>query len=1153
MTKRAIGFISILLLVLAFLTPLFAVETDEKTTPIYQEVFSSPDYMVTTGDVYTLTYNAMNTVVKYVIVVDPTYKVRVSNLGIIDAKGKTFFELKKEVEDIVTANYPMSAVQLVLSSPSTFKITVAGEVGTVHEQRVSGLVRLSSVVSGNANSNTSQRFVTVEDEDGNVNSYDLFQAQRFGDMSQDPFVRPNDTVILQPYQRRVSISGSVRRGGTYELLEGENLKALIDYYGGGFSILADTENIILSRNLSDFAKSGQVVYLNEKDYNNNLALLNLDSIYVGSKADLQRTVFVQGAINSGATAGAMLTQSAAFRFEEGETYAHFARAHRGMFSDAADFSAAYVYRDGESISIDLYSMVFDPEYESSLTLQADDILVIPFRQFFVTVAGAVTSPGRYPYIPDRKWDYYMALAGGYNTSINNPDTIEITTLEGKTLSTDDFILPETTITAPAMLRVMISGEVTAHQELTLTSSLTRLSSVVSSHKTAYSSDRFVTVKDRNGNVKRYDFFLMNRFGDLSQNPYVKDGDTITVERAERKVSIHGAVEKPGTYELKYGENLKTLVEYYAGGLDPLANTSNITLSRRLSDFDKAGEILYLDEAVLQNDYILVNRDSVTIGSATELRNTIFVQGAVNVQIGEATQGATPTNNISYQFETGETYLKFIKSHRGWFTDVSDYERSYISRNGQKIGIDLYSILFDPEYENNLKLEAGDVLTVPFKQFFVTVAGAVGAPGRYPYIPDRKWDYYVALAGGYNTSINNPDTIEIVTLEGKKLSTDDYILPETTITAPSMLRVMISGEVTRHQEITLGSSLTRLSSVVSSYRTPYSSSRFVSVKDRNGNVKNYDFFLMDRFGDLSQDPYVKDGDTIIVDRSGRKVSISGAVERPGTYELKYGENLKTLVLYYAGGLDPLANTSNITLTRLLSKDEKAGEVQYLDKSVLLYDFELVNRDSITIGNNRDLRDTIFIQGAVNVQIAQSVTGEVPTNNIRYQFEPGETYLKLVRSHKDWFTDVSDYNRSYVSRRGERLPIDLYSMLFNPEYENNLRLEADDILVVPFKQFFVTVSGAVKVPGRYAYVPDRTWEYYVGLAGGFDPDLNTGDKITMTTNEGSKLVKTDFVLPETTIDAARNSFTYNFNKYVTPITTILSLITSSVLLYNYFSNL
>ena len=100
------------------------------------------------------------------------------------------------------------------------------------------------------------------------------------------------------------------------------------------------------------------------------------------------------------------------------------------------------------------------------------------------------------------------------------------------------------------------------------------------------------------------------------------------------------------------------------------------------------------------------------------------------------------------------------------------------------------------------MEADDILVVPFKQFFVTVSGAVKVPGRYAYVPDRTWDYYVSLAGGYNENINSPETIEIKTINGKELSIDDFILPETTITAPSNLKVIIGGEVISNQPFIL---------------------------------------------------------------------------------------------------------------------------------------------------------------------------------------------------------------------------------------------------------------------------------------------------------------------------------------------------------------
>ena len=75
----------------------------EKTlTTSVQMAMSNPDYLVTPGDIYSLNYAAGTTPVSYAISVDTTYKIRVSNLAVLDAKGKTFVELKKEVENIVT-------------------------------------------------------------------------------------------------------------------------------------------------------------------------------------------------------------------------------------------------------------------------------------------------------------------------------------------------------------------------------------------------------------------------------------------------------------------------------------------------------------------------------------------------------------------------------------------------------------------------------------------------------------------------------------------------------------------------------------------------------------------------------------------------------------------------------------------------------------------------------------------------------------------------------------------------------------------------------------------------------------------------------------------------------------------------------------------
>ena len=94
--------------------------------PNIQIALSNPDYMVTPGDIYSLNYAVETNPVSYKILVDTSYKIRVSNLAVLDATNKTYMQLKKQVEEIVSKNYPLSGVQFILTSPASFKITVTG-------------------------------------------------------------------------------------------------------------------------------------------------------------------------------------------------------------------------------------------------------------------------------------------------------------------------------------------------------------------------------------------------------------------------------------------------------------------------------------------------------------------------------------------------------------------------------------------------------------------------------------------------------------------------------------------------------------------------------------------------------------------------------------------------------------------------------------------------------------------------------------------------------------------------------------------------------------------------------------------------------------------------------------------------------------------
>ena len=411
---------------------------------------SSADYRVTPGDVYTLAYAVSATPVSYIIAVDNSYRIRVSNFGIVNGAGKTFMQIKSEVEAIVANNYPLSGVQLVLTQPATFKVHVKGEVAEAGEVSAWALTRLSSLTGNALTSFASLRDVSVRSSNGQTRVYDLFKARRLGDLSQDPYLRPGDEITFNRVKRSVTITGEVERPGTYQLLDEENITELIEIYGSGFTPVADKTRLEMVRLTNSADVAGDKIFLTSSNLENNYVLEDYDNIIVPRITQLQPVLFVEGAVTAAAgTADLELTASNRLivPFNKGDTYASIVRKNIGWFTAVSDTRNAYLLRNNERIPMNLNPMLYDASFHGEVLVQENDVLIIPFRQYFVTVAGSVARPGRYPYIPDRDWEYYIALAGGFIMERNTGQAVTITDLSGKRLKKTDAITPETVITA----------------------------------------------------------------------------------------------------------------------------------------------------------------------------------------------------------------------------------------------------------------------------------------------------------------------------------------------------------------------------------------------------------------------------------------------------------------------------------------------------------------------------------------------------------------------------------------------------------------------------------------------------------------------------------------------------------------------------------
>ena len=444
-----------------------------------QVAMATNEYIVTAGDIYSLVYNGG----AFSISVDSTYRVRIANLGIINARGLTIQEFKNKVESLIINNYPSGGIQFFLSNPAAFHVYVKGEVKASATVETWALAHVSEVLEKFYTEYSSKRLVTIISADGTEKQYDLYKAQRFGDFFQDPYLRPGDTIVVNKLDRSVELSGAVMKKGTYELLPGEELKELIFEYGDGFAPDANKNRIMHSRYLGG-SPMYSVQILKESDLHTTTPLACYDKIEVASMKSVSSVLYVEGAISKyyDPKTRRMITSeddensydslypgfvssspSSSARqiidFEENMTLYQLVYTHAEMFINSANLENCYLARitvgengkvseERKPVNIDKILHPVDGEpVQDDIQLKPNDRLMVPFSQYYVTVTGGVTSPGRYPYQPDKSWAYYVNLAMGFDYDQSLFKIVKITDGSGKKLSKKDSIPPEAVIYA----------------------------------------------------------------------------------------------------------------------------------------------------------------------------------------------------------------------------------------------------------------------------------------------------------------------------------------------------------------------------------------------------------------------------------------------------------------------------------------------------------------------------------------------------------------------------------------------------------------------------------------------------------------------------------------------------------------------------------
>lgn len=361
-------------------------------------------------------------------------------------------------------------------------------------------------------------------------------------------------------------------------------------------------------------------------------------------------------------------------------------------------------------------------------------------------------------------------------------------------------------------------------------------------------------------------------------------------------------------------------------------------------------------------------------------------------------------------------------------------------------------------------------------------------------------------------------------------------------------------------------------------------------------KTYDYFRAKRFGDSSQDPLVRPGDVVTVEAAGKRVVLRGEINRPATYQLLPNDDLDTLINKYGDGVTSDADAHDIRIDRTTATGE---QTMYADLSQTTWQgAALRDGDTVTVPSGAVTLPVVFFEGAVNPMptpaggSASGVGGGAGANGaatgsssagsssgaatgyaavagagsasasdtgsgasgtlysrVAYRFRPGEKLSDAVSAMAGYFLPNADLRGAVVETPGvDPRPVNLQAMLYGNDDSSDINLTNYDRVIVPAQEEEVAVNGAVASPGMYPFSPNKTYQYYLALAGGADPDRHTGSRVKISDNQNDSRARNAIIRPGDRIFVPSNSFVYNFNRYFPIFATTISVVTAAVTLVN-----
>ena len=647
------------------------------------------DYRVGPGDNVTVELFGKKSA-RYLLVINRDGTLNVPEFGPVQVTGLTFDEMRAEIDRRVSGQMIGVRASVTMGELRSVRIFVVGDVKRPGSYTVSSLSTITNALfaSGGVSPIGSLRNIQLKRSGATVTRLDLYDLLLRGDTSKDLQLRQGDAIFVPATGSTAIVAGQVRRPAIYEFNDGSTLGEAIEL-AGGLSAEADPRIVRLER--VDTDRSRSVMNVDVSGGGRSQRLMTGDVITVPKILADTRGVVLEGHVH----------RPGAYAWRSGMRLSDLLGSLQ-LLKLNADQRYILIRRESlpgrrvDVISADAVRAFERPASEDDPVLQSQDRVVVFSRE-----------SDRGPPLKQ--------LVDELRLQARDNDPLPLVTITGRVRAPGEYPL-EAGMTVEDLIRAGGGLDDAAYGS---TAELTRFEIV---DNQARKTDILELQLGRSA--------ATSATGNVPLRPY----DTLVIKetpdwREKESVTLNGEVRFPGTYPIRKGETLSSVIAR-AGGLTDQAFPKGSVLTREELKVQEKQQIETLTKR-LQSDLAL-----------------LALQGA---QVA-GQEGAPDT---AQTLAAGQSLLSQLQS----------------STPTGRLVIDLDSALFRHSSEADIELRGGDTLAIPRQKQYVTVIGEVQNATTHVYKSGLSRNNYIQLSGG-TTQRADDKRIYVVRADGSVVAAQE---------------------------------------------------------------------------------------------------------------------------------------------------------------------------------------------------------------------------------------------------------------------------------------------------------------------------------------------------------------------------------------------